>query len=486
MKEKGTLMCLFSFLLTGSDPLVFSSLTFLFFFLPFVLLVYYISPRKGRNLVLLFCSLFFYAWGEPIYVGLMILSAMSDYFHGLFIYKYRESKFIKARLFLFSSIMINIFILSFFKYSDFLIEIGNQIFHTNMATLELPLPIGISFYTFQTMSYSIDVYRGKVLPQKNPIALATYVSLFPQLIAGPIVRYEVITSDLIHRTTSSAQFADGIRLFIIGLGKKVLLANNIGLLWLYTQNENISELTVFMAWLGIIAFSLQIYFDFSGYSDMAIGLGKMFGFHFPKNFQYPYLSKSITEFWRRWHITLGTWFRDYVYIPLGGSRKGKLRLYVNLFIVWSLTGLWHGASWNFVLWGLYFGLLIAIEKAGFLTILQKIHPIYQHLYALFFIVCGWVLFAFDDYKEGMYYLKVMFGLTDQQLLDSSFLYQFYTNSLLLVVAIIASTPFATWFSKRVDKRLSYVLLPLFYLMLFLLSTAYLVDASYNPFLYFRF
>lgn len=460
---------------------------FLYFFLPLALLLYYISPRRGKNIVLLMLSLFFYAWGEPIYIGLMIFSALSDYIHGLYIFKLRENQPIKAKMVLISSLCLNIGLLSFFKYGDFLIENVNVWFGSDIGALNLPLPIGISFYTFQTMSYSIDVYRGHSLPQKNPIALATYVTLFPQLIAGPIVRYEIIADQLLKRKTTISQFAEGIRLFIIGLGKKVLLANNIGLLWFNIQNQTVSELTVLTAWLGIIAFTFQIYFDFSGYSDMAIGLGKMFGFDFPKNFHYPYLAKSITEFWRRWHMTLGTWFRDYVYIPLGGSRKGKKRLYMNLLLVWGLTGFWHGASWNFFLWGLYFGLLISIEKAGLLRLLHKLHPVIQHIYALFFIVCGWVLFVFEDYTIGVFYLKVMLGLTDYPLFDSVFLYHFYTNGLLLVIGIIASTPLCLHIQKKLGNRLvSTIFLLIVYSGILLLSTAYLVDESYNPFLYFRF
>ncbi|MGM9926803.1 MAG: MBOAT family O-acyltransferase [Bacillus sp. (in: firmicutes)] len=467
--------------------MVFSSLPFLFFFLPLALLLYFISPDKGKNIVLLIISLIFYAWGEPIYIGLMILSAMSDYIHGLFIFKYRERNRFKAKVMLVSSLVINIGLLSFFKYSDFLIENMNVLFGTNLESLNLPLPIGISFYTFQTMSYSIDVYRGQVLPQRNPIALATYVSLFPQLIAGPIVRYDVIAKELMYRKTTISQFADGVRLFIVGLGKKVLLANNIGLLWQTIQNQGSSEWTILSAWLGIIAFAFQIYFDFSGYSDMAVGLGNMFGFRFLRNFHYPYVSKSITEFWRRWHISLGSWFRDYVYIPLGGNRKGKFRLYVNLFIVWGLTGLWHGASWNFVLWGLYFGLLLSIEKAGLLKLISKTPAVFQHLYALFFILIGWVLFVFEDYRDGLSYIKLLFGLSNHELWDMSFLYDSYTNIMLLIIAGFASTPIGMNVYKQLkENTLISISLPFLYMLILVLSTAYLVDESFNPFLYFRF
>ncbi|MCH1625917.1 MBOAT family O-acyltransferase [Ferdinandcohnia quinoae] len=466
--------------------MVFSSLLFLFFFLPFALLVYYASPRNGKNVVLLAVSLFFYAWGEPIYILLMIFSAFVDYFHGLLIHKYRETKPIKAKMALISSLVINIGILAFFKYADFLVENINLLIGTEIEPLQLPLPIGISFYTFQTMSYSIDVYRGRVLPQRNPIALALYVSLFPQLIAGPIVRYQSIADELSNREWDTSQFADGVRIFIIGLGKKVLLANNIGLLWNTIQSRGFDEVTILAAWLGIIAFAFQIYFDFSGYSDMAVGLGKMFGFHFPRNFYYPYLSKSATEFWRRWHITLGSWFRDYVYIPLGGSKRGKINMYRNLLIVWGLTGLWHGASWNFAFWGLYFGIIIMIEKAGWLKVLTKMNPIFQHMYLIFVILISWVLFIFEDYQEGLTYLKIMFGFANHRLFDSQFLYDLYTNSVLLIILFIASTPVAVNLSAKRIKKIDAYVLPIFYLMILLLSTAYLVDESFNPFLYFRF
>jgi alginate O-acetyltransferase complex protein AlgI len=470
--------------------MVFSSLLFLFFFLPLTLFIYFISPRILKTTVLLLVSLVFYAWGEPVYIGLMIFSAFIDYFHGLFIHKYRMSKLWKAKLFLVSSLLINIGLLSFFKYADFLIENLNLLIGTEWAPLELPLPIGISFYAFQTMSYSIDVYRGRLLPQKNPISFAMYVSFFPQLIAGPIVRYEDMAEELNNkRRFNVAQFADGVKIFIIGLGKKVLLANNIGLLWSQIQSQDLNELTVMTAWLGIIAFAFQLYFDFSGYSDMAVGLGRMFGFNFPRNFYYPYISKSVTEFWRRWHITLGSWFRDYVYFPMGGSKKGKFITYRNLFMVWGLTGLWHGASWNFVLWGLYFGLIIAIEKAGWLKIIRKLHPIFQHSYLILCILIGWVLFVFEDYSVGFSYLKNMFGFANNRLWDSAFLYHFYTNFILLLLVVVGSTPVMEKIPHSVkDKQKIAIklLLSLGYLIILCLSTAYLVDESYNPFLYFRF
>jgi len=461
--------------------MVFSSLVFLFVFLPITLSLYYISPRKMKNLLLLILSLIFYAWGEPIYIFLMIFSAVTDYFHGLLIAKYK-GKYL-SKIFLLSSIIINIGVLSFFKYADFFIENINFLLGTDIELLNLPLPIGISFYTFQTMSYTIDVYRGKMQPQKNPIALAMYVCLFPQLIAGPIVRYESIEKELIHRHVSLQQFADGVRLFVIGLGKKVLLANNIGLLWNGIESRSFTELTVISSWLGIIAFALQIYFDFSGYSDMARGLGKMFGFNFPINFQYPYISRSISEFWRRWHMTLGGWFRDYVYFPLGGSRKGQKKLYRNLLIVWGLTGFWHGASWNFVVWGIYFGVLIALEKAGLSKILLRAHPVFQHLYFICFILIGWVLFVFEDLTQGLTYLSIMFGISGNQVLDQQTMYELYTNGVLFIIGIMGAMPIGKLFiNRKIVREIS----PIIYFVILLLSTAFLVNESYNPFLYFRF
>lgn len=463
--------------------MVFSSLLFLYFFLPATLVLYFICPAKGKNIILLVVSLIFYAWGEPIYVGLIIFSALADYVYGLLIAKYQQGKRGTAKLVLILSLMTNLAVLTFFKYADFLISNMNAVFGTELTQLDLPLPIGISFYTFQTMSYIIDVYRGKVKAQRNFISFAMYVTLFPQLIAGPIVRYEWIEKEIANRRVSFTLFSDGVKLFIIGLGKKVLIANQIGFLWEEIQNMPSSELSVATAWLGIIAFSFQIYFDFSGYSDMAMGLGKMFGFQFPQNFNYPYISRSISEFWRRWHMTLGGWFREYVYIPLGGNRKGKMRTYMNLLIVWMLTGLWHGASWNFILWGLYFGFFIILEKLFLQKALLKLHPIFQHLYFIFFILIGWVFFVFDDLLEGSQYLMVMFGMNGQTVANQTFLYLLSSNLILLLLALVGSIPR----SKLVKRIVGLPFLhPIFYLIVFIFSTAYLVGATYNPFLYFRF
>lgn len=468
--------------------MVFSSLFFLFVFLPLILLIYYTVPRRCRNLVLFISSLIFYAWGEPIYILLMLFSTAVNYAYGLLITRYREKKNI-ARPVLFSSILINAGLLCFFKYYDFLLEAINSVMGTSLAGPGLPLPIGISFYTFQAMSYTIDVYRGEAPVARNFITFGTYVSLFPQLIAGPIIRYQTVCEQLVKRIEGFDSFGEGVRRFVAGLGKKVLLANNIGLLWQQIQQVPPSELTILTAWLGITAFTLQIYFDFSGYSDMAIGLGKMFGFTFPENFDYPYISQSITEFWRRWHISLGTWFREYVYIPLGGNRCGKLALYRNLFIVWFLTGLWHGASWNFVLWGLYFGLIIALEKAFLLEWLRPAPRFIRHAYALLLIMLGWVLFTSDNVSAGVQYLQALFGLCGRGFFDQQAIYYFYTHAVLIVIALLASTPFGKNFKQRLLARSTavyYTAATLSCLLVLILSTAYLVDMTYNPFLYFRF
>lgn len=471
--------------------MVFSSLLFLFYFLPAVLLLYYLVPRPLKNLVLLSMSLFFYAWGEPIYIVLMIFSSVVDYTHGILIDRFRHEKN-KARWFVLSSIVINLSLLAFFKYANFFIANINMISGISITGLDLPLPIGISFYTFQTMSYSIDVYRDDAPVQKNFIAFAAYVALFPQLIAGPIVRYKTIADQLMNRRESVDQFALGIRRFCVGLGKKVLLANNIGFLWSQIQATAPGDLTVLTAWLGIIAFGFQIYFDFSGYSDMAIGLGHMFGFTFLENFNYPYISRSITEFWRRWHMSLGSWFRDYLYIPLGGNKVGTLFLvYRNLMVVWLLTGFWHGASWNFVLWGVYFGVLIAVEKAGLLKFLERMPNFLRHCYVLFLALFGWALFVLDDLTTGIMYIKVMFGMGGAALYNTQFLYYLATNAVLLLVLAVGCTPLPNNIVEKLADKLRHKpgqtwLVPAFCVLILFATTAYLVDASYNPFLYFRF
>ena len=467
--------------------MVFSSLTFLMLFLPAVLLIYFAVPRQGKNAVLFIFSLLFYAWGEPIYVGLMIFSTVLDYTCGWLVEKYRGTS--KQKIGLLISVFTNLSLLFFFKYTDFFIGTINTVFGTDIAMLNLPLPIGISFYTFQTMSYTIDVYRGDAKVQKNILSFGAYVSLFPQLIAGPIVRYQDVADQLNERTHSFDRFGDGVKRFVTGLGKKVLLANNIGLLWDAISKTAAENLTTLAAWLGIIAFAFQIYFDFSGYSDMAIGLGKMFGFEFLENFNYPYTSKSVTEFWRRWHISLGTWFRDYIYIPLGGNRKGLPIQIRNIAIVWLLTGFWHGASWNYVLWGVFYGVLLMAEKLFLLKWLKKAPAFVGHIYTMFAVLFGWVLFAFEDFGKGVAFLKTMFG-GGAGFISNGTLYQILSYLPLLIVCLVAATPLA----KKIYGKLSLkagegVLLTVDSVRIagiMLLSIAYLISGSYNPFLYFRF
>lgn len=470
--------------------MVFSSLVFLFVFLPLTLLLYFSVPRRLRNTILLIVSLIFYAWGEPIYIILMLFSTVTDFVHGLLVERYRNQPK-KAKLVVLSSITINLGLLVFFKYSTFLLTNINLLFHTNFYIPQMSLPIGISFYTFQTMSYTIDVFRQEAKAKKNMIDLGTYVTMFPQLIAGPIVRYQTIANQLDHRVESEDLFAKGIWRFTIGLGKKVLLANNIGLLWNQIQLTEMSDLSIVMAWLGLVAFGFQIYFDFSGYSDMAIGLGYLFGFELLENFNYPYISQSITEFWRRWHISLGSWFRDYVYIPLGGNRKGKKRMYLNLFIVWMLTGLWHGASWNFVLWGLYFGILIIIEKAFLLFWLSRAPRWMRHVYTIILLLIGWGLFAFEDFHQLINYFTVLFGLRNATWVNQETLYYLSQNIILFVLLTIASTPMIRLIGQKLFNSpygsvIKAFIVPMICLLILIASTAYLVDSSYNPFLYFRF
>jgi len=467
--------------------MVFSSLLFLFRFLPIVLIIYFLAPKKLRNAILFLASLIFYSWGEPVYVCIMLFSTIADYYHGRKVDENLEKgECKKARGYVIADVIINLGILAFFKYGDFIIQNINTIFQTEIPLMNLPLPIGISFYTFQTMSYTIDVYRRKAKVQKNIISFGTYVALFPQLIAGPIVQYKTIAKELNHRNEDKDKFAYGIMVFLSGLGKKVLLANNIGLLWDTISGFEHSQLTVLTAWLGVFAYAFQIYFDFSGYSDMAIGLGSMFGFHFPENFHYPYESKSITEFWRRWHISLGSWFREYVYIPLGGNRKGFGNQIRNIVIVWLLTGIWHGASWNFVLWGAYFGVLLILEKLVLKQFLDRLPSILQHGYTMFFVLISWVIFAFEDMEDIGYYLKAMFGLSGAGFYNNNSLYLLYTNALLFLILIIGSTQLPKNLVKKYISDRMLLLKRVFLLGVFLISVAYLVDASYNPFLYFRF
>ena len=466
--------------------MVFSSLTFLFAFLPITLILYYLVPKKAKNVVILISGLVFYAWGEPIYVLVMILSTFIDYTAGRIIDKYDDRPKIRTACLLVSLIM-NIGLLATFKYLGFIIEALNAGFGIAIPNPNLPLPIGISFFTFQSMSYTIDLYRRQIKVQKNAASFMAFVTLFPQIVAGPIVRYEDIQNEIDDRTITEKMIGDGISRFIVGLGKKVLIANNIGLLWTEIKAMDYGEISAVTAWLGILAFTFQIYFDFSGYSDMAIGLGHFFGFHFLENFNYPYESRSVTEFWRRWHISLSTWFREYVYIPLGGNRKGKGRQLLNIAIVWLLTGLWHGASWNFVLWGVYYAVLLLLEKTFLLKWLDKAPRFVGHVYTCFCFVMGWVLFAITDLGALGAYVGHMFSGT---FADSTTAYLLRCGWLLLVLGVIGCTslPKRLWEKREqaLSPALSDGLRTVWVVVVLLVSMAFLVGDSYNPFLYFRF
>ncbi len=467
--------------------MVFSSLYFLFLYLPIVLFAYYVTPLRLRNGVLLVLNLIFYAWGEPVYILIMFASIAIDYTHGMLVERCKQRGNERgARLAVASSVVFNLALLFFFKYWDFIAGSLAAVGLSFMPKLGLRLPIGISFYTFQTMSYTIDVYRGDAKVQKNIINFGTFVTLFPQLIAGPIIKYKDLGEQIDQRSHSPEQFASGVQVFVVGLAKKVLLANNLGMLWDTYKALPASQLTTAGAWLGIIAFSLQLYFDFSGYSDMAVGLGRMLGFEFMRNFNYPYISRSVTEFWRRWHISLGTWFREYMYIPLGGNRVSRPRLFFNLLVVWAATGIWHGASWNFLLWGLYFAALLILEKAVLLRVLEKLPRALQHLYAIFLAVVSWAIFAVEDLGHLGVYLKAMFGFAQGGLADGAFRYHLVSYLPVLMIAAVASTPLGVKLWKRLPERPMKLVLPVLLLAGLTLSTAYLVDATYNPFLYFRF
>lgn len=454
-------------------------------FLPFVLTLYYITPRRFRNLTLFIVDLVFYAWGEPWLVILMLFSILLNYTSGILIGINREKKGL-ARFIFILSVILNLGLLGFFKYAGFIGETLNMVMpFLNIPILEIALPIGISFYTFQTMSYTIDVYKNTVKVQKNIITFGTYVSLFPQLIAGPIVRYEDVAEQLMHRKETLQGFTDGVKLFLIGLSKKVLLANEMGNLW-DAVRESGTQSGALGSWVGIIAYTFQIYFDFCGYSEMAMGLGKMFGFDFLKNFDYPYISKSITEFWRRWHISLGTWFREYVYIPLGGNRKGLYRQIINIAVVWFLTGLWHGASWNFILWGLYFGVLLMIEKLFMLKVLKKAPAIISHIYSIIIILFGWVLFYFENLNEMGIFLARMFG-SDGFMMSGDISVKIISYIPLLIVSAITSTPLISkLYHKIKSKHILYVIDNAGCVLALLLCTAALVSSDYNPFLYYKF
>ncbi len=472
--------------------MVFSNLFFLFAFLPTCLVFYYIMPKqKLKDIVLILFSLFFYAWGEPIWVSLLIISATVDYIHGRIIES--TDKQWQKRLMLLSSIVINLGLLSIFKYSAFFIQSLNTVFNLDLIAPTFSLPIGISFYTFQTLSYTVDVYRGEVKAQKSFLSFLLFVSLFHQLVAGPIVRYKDIAKEIEIRVLSWERFNKGVLRFVIGLGKKVIIANTAGDLARVYLDQSFSKLTVMGSWTGILLFALQIYFDFSGYSDMAIGLGHMFGFTYKENFNYPYISRSATEFWRRWHISLGSFFRDYVYIPLGGNRK---RRFLNLGIVWFLTGLWHGASWNFVMWGLYYGVLIVIEKQFLLKVLDRLPKFINHLYLVIAVLLGWVLFYYTDLNQGILYMKTMLGLTGAKLFQATDILRIKSNAVFLLLSIIFCMPFLKQLYKKVQHKLSHssfvpsflddMLKGVFVLTVLTISTALILGQSYNPFIYFRF
>ena len=463
--------------------MLFTSISFLYYFLPLVLIVYFIVPKKYKNLVLLLFSLLFYFYGEPKYILLMLFEILVAYIGAILIDKYKDKSILILTLF------IHIILLVIFKYTDFFISNINNIFNTNFKLLNISLPIGISFYTFQIISYVIDVYRGKVKVQKSFLKLATYVSLFPQLIAGPIVRYEIIEDELDNRKHSFENFALGTRRFIIGLAKKVLIANMLG--ELCTKFDLINERSIVFYWIFAVSYMLQIYFDFSAYSDMAIGLGKIFGFNFLENFNYPYISKSITEFWRRWHISLGSWFRDYVYIPLGGNRVNKIKFLRNILIVWLLTGIWHGASWNFIIWGLLFGILLIIEKLWLNKILDKLPNIIKRIYVLFIVMISFIIFNANTMNTAWHNIIGLFGFNKKPFINTYTIYYIKSYLPILIVAIIASTPICKNIIEKLKKNnlinnIINILEPFYIIILLLLVTAYLIDSSYNPFLYFRF
>ena len=466
--------------------MLFSSIPFLYYFLAAVIILYFAVPFKIKNLVLLFSSLFFYAWGEVRYVILIIVVILFGYMFGLLVARSDTPK--KRKVFVTLSVITCVGILGYFKYADFFVENFNAATGLEVPLLKVALPIGISFYTFQVMSYVIDVYRGQAKVQYNPFTLATYVSMFPQLIAGPIVRYADVAEQLEHREHSVDKAALGIRRFVIGLSKKILIANALGELCEVFKASG--DKSVAFYWLYAVAFTLHIYYDFSGYSDMAIGLGKIFGLDLLENFNYPYISKSITEFWRRWHMSLGTWFRDYVYIPLGGNRVSKPRWLFNILTVWFLTGFWHGASWNFIVWGLYFAVILMFEKLVLLPILEKSGPL-KHVYVLFLVIISFVIFNAADMTEAFAYIGGMFGAGGVPLLSAEAIYYFSSNLVVLIIAVLGATPLCKNAVNRLCKSnrgnaLVAILEPVLLVILLLLCTAYLVDGSFNPFLYFRF
>lgn len=461
--------------------MLFSSITFIYFFLPFMA-IYYLLPKKWKNAFLLLTSLFFYFFGEPVYVTLLLLSSVSDWVHGLYIEAHRGKK--SAKVALVSSIVINLLMLGFFKYTDFFIGTINSIFGTEIPLLGIALPIGISFFTFQTMSYTIDVYWGRAKVQRNFATFATYVSLFPQLIAGPIVRYTDVEEELEERKITLSHISDGIIRFCVGLGKKVMIANLLGE---FCANFAASDgKSVIFYWLYTLAFAMQVYFDFSGYSDMAIGLGKMLGFNFPENFNYPFISKSGTEFWRRWHMTLGSWFRDYVYIPMGGNRVSVVKWIRNIAVVWLLTGIWHGAEWNFVLWGALFGVILVIEKFWIKKLLAKLPTFVSYIYTAFIILVSFSVFNADGLSGVVIDLSGMFGLSHLPAVTGDMIYNLRSYLGVFAIAIIGSTPFPKSLWYKLPEGVRAVAEPVCAILVLLVSTAFLINGSFNPFLYFRF
>lgn len=466
--------------------MVFSNTLFIYLFLPLNLLIYFlVKDIKAKNITLLVFSLIFYSWGEPKWIILLLFTSIINYYAGIFIEKNKDTK--ESKKWLIYSIIINLCSLLIFKYTAFIFENINELFNLAIKIPDIPFPLGISFYTFHVISYTVDVYKGHVKAQKSYYKFLLYISLYPQLVAGPIVRYSQVEDEIDYRESSIDNINDGINRFIVGLGKKVLIANVAGKLVEQYMNSNLYDLTVVGAWLGIVMFTIQMYFDFSGYSDMAIGLGKIFGFKYLENFNYPYISKSATEFWRRWHISLGSFFRDYVYIPLGGNKKNMV---ANLFIVWLLTGIWHGASWNFIVWGLYFGIIIYFEKKFILKILNRIPKIVSHIYLLIVVVSGWTIFYFTNLTDSIKYLKIMFGLSNNSIINTETKLEIVNNIFWIILALIGTTPILPYIKRKIlEKDREYILTILVVIinvMILILSTAMLIGDSYNPFLYFRF
>ena len=465
--------------------MLFTSISFLYYFLPALIIIYFITPKKYKNIILLIASLLFYFYGEPKYVFLMIAEIIIAYIGAILIDKYKN----QSKNILITTLFIHVFLLIIFKYTDFIIQTINDISNANIKLLNIALPIGISFYTFQIISYIIDVYNGKVNVQKNIIKLATYVSLFPQLVAGPIVRYQTVEKELDDRVHSFNNFAYGIRRFTIGLAKKVLIANALG--ELCSKTFLADEKTIVFFWIFAISYMLQLYFDFSAYSDMAIGLGRIFGFHFPENFNYPYISKSITEFWRRWHISLSTWFKDYVYIPLGGNREGKYKQIRNILIVWLLTGIWHGANWTFLIWGLLFGIILIIEKIWLNKFMEKLPSFIRRIYVLFIVMILFIIFNSDNMSVASTNIKGLFGMNGEAFVNDYTLHYLKSYLPVLIIALLGSTPFIKILIDKLRKNkyvnnIINILEPILIVVILVVVTSYLIDNSYNPFLYFRF